>query len=79
MVQQRLRAINRHLSDLAETFSDKKFKIKNHDLILQSVEFLRNEIPGGRNSNNWRNKFKIGDQKNIQGIKIVAPYESRKG
>lgn len=87
MVRQRLQAINNHLINLAENLSDKKSKPKKHELILQTVDYLKNEISCVRNSKfqldvktkktGW-NLGKVGDAKNVSGIKFVKSYEEVK-
>lgn len=74
LIRQRLMTINKHLSDLAESFGDKKSKLGKNEFFVQTVEFLRNEIGGQRviKSKNFG-----WEAKNIQ---FVAPYkEPEKG
>jgi 7tm Chemosensory receptor len=48
MIRQRLRAINGHMSEMADEFGERKVKIGKNEFFVQTVEFLRNEMGGGR-------------------------------
>lgn len=68
-IRQRLRAINNHLSDLADSFNEKNVKIGKNLFFVQTVEFLKNEIGGGHKNFAKATKF---DEK----IQVVAPYKA---
>lgn len=69
LIRQRLMAINKHLSDLADSFVEKKSKFGKNEIFVQTVEFLRNEIIGPRNVKGKNFGWEV---KNIQ---VVAPYK----
>ena len=84
MIKERVRAINDHLSGLAENFAERKNKLRKNEFFKETVEFLKSEMGGPRTGFNESGKSKLFLEKienvtKVGEIKFVKPFEGKKG